>query len=292
MGYFSTSARTLSYWRYAIFSQAAGKTFLAAMGALYLLINVLDTFGIYAKTQYTKYEIFVFLLVAVAWTLGTRRPVSKITYKIPKRDFSIEVRIGDIFSLHGEIVVSSNTTFDTDMSSGLIATSSMQGQFALRMFKGQTDEIDKQISESLKGQQFEEVSGKPGKLKKYPVGTVAKVSAYGKNFYFVAMSDMNEHGNAVSSVAFVDKSLESVWRYMVNRGELGNLVVPLMGTGRGRIELPRKKMIERIAQSFADASRERVFSNRLVIVIYPGDVERFGINLFEVRDYLSQSLHI
>lgn len=69
-------------------------------------------------------------------------------------------------------------------------------------------------------------------------------------------------------------------------------MVPLMGTGRGRIEMPRKPMIERIAQSFANASRDKIFSNKLVIIVHPSDVEKFGINLFEVKDYLSQSLHV
>jgi hypothetical protein len=118
------------------------------------------------------------------------------------------------------------------------------------------------------------------------------VTANGKNFYFVAMSDMNEFGNAQSSVRYIDIALEKLWIYLAERGELGDVVLPLMGTGRGRIELPRKKMIERIAQSFADASRDKIFSNKLVIVVYPPDVEKFGINLFEVRDYLSQSLHV
>jgi hypothetical protein len=64
-----------------------------------------------------------------------------------------------------------------------------------------------------------------------------------------------------------------------------------MGTGRGRVDLPRKKMVERIAQSFADASREKIFSNKLIIIIRPEDAESFGVNLFEVRDYLVRSLH-
>ena len=168
----------------------------------------------------------------------------------------------------------------------------MQGQFALRMFKGNTQEIDRQISESLRGQTFKEVTNKPGKHERYEIGTVAKVVANGKNFYFVAMSHMNEYGTAQSSLEYVDKALEHLWKYMSERGELGDLVVPLMGTGRGRIEMPRKKMIERIAQSFANASRDKIFSNKLIIVVHPADVEKFGINLFEVRDYLSQSLHV
>jgi hypothetical protein len=50
-------------------------------------------------------------------------------------------------------------------------------------------------------------------------------------------------------------------------------------------------MVERIAQSFADGSKDRIFSNRLSIVVHPQDAENFGVNLYEIRDYLVQSLH-
>jgi hypothetical protein len=55
--------------------------------------------------------------------------------------------------------------------------------------------------------------------------------------------------------------------------------------------MPRKKMVERIAQSFVDFSHDKVFCNRLVIVIYPGDATGYSVNLFEIRDYLGCSLH-
>lgn len=51
-------------------------------------------------------------------------------------------------------------------------------------------------------------------------------------------------------------------------------------------------MVEKIAQSFADASKVKIFSNRLVVVVRPEDAENFGVNLFEVRDYLSLALHV
>jgi hypothetical protein len=37
-------------------------------------------------------------------------------------------------------------------------------------------------------------------------------------------------------------------------------------------------------QSFANASRDKISSNKLIIVVRPADVEKFYINLFEVRD--------
>jgi hypothetical protein len=50
-------------------------------------------------------------------------------------------------------------------------------------------------------------------------------------------------------------------------------------------------MAERIAQSFSDASTERIFSTKLTIMVHPADAENFKVNLFEVRDLLVRSLH-
>jgi hypothetical protein len=77
-----------------------------------------------------------------------------------------------------------------------------------------------------------------------------------------------------------------------HQGEIGDLAIPALGTGRGRLELPRRKVIELIAQSFADASRDKVFANKLAIVVHPEDAKRYEVNLFQVRDYLALSLHV
>ena len=50
-------------------------------------------------------------------------------------------------------------------------------------------------------------------------------------------------------------------------------------------------MVERIAQSFVDGSTGQIFSNRLCIFIRPQDAESFAVNLYQIRDYLIQSLH-
>ena len=231
------------------------------------------------------------MAAAIAWVLLTRRPVSKIAYKIPKKDFCYEIRIADLLDSKEDIMVSTNTTFDTDISDGLISPKSVQGQVLLRYFDGNTDELDKQIRKCLGTQHFTEAVS-PGNKKRYPIGTVAKVSAHGKNFYFLAMAELNEHGNASTDLGSIQKALAGLWDFIARRGEIGDLAIPPIGTGRGRLELPRKKIIEMIAQSFADASRERVFSNKLAIVISPDDASKHEVNLFELRDFLAISLHV
>ena len=291
MRYFFESIRTWAYWRYALFSGEAIGKFFAVMGILYLCVDLADSFSIYKKDQYSYFGLIFLVVLALLYVLSTRRPLSRVSYKIPQKDFVVEVLIGDLFKIPGEVVISTSSTFDTDMASGLIAASSLQGQLATNYFNGQTTEIDRQIEVSLEREQFTINEKRPGKKREYPIGTVARVSAHSKNFYHVAMSHMEENKNAQSNLKMIDEALEKLWVNLASKAELGDIVMPLMGTGRGRVSYPRKKMIERIAQSFTDAASERAFSNKLIIVVRPEDASKFSLNLFQVRDYLGQSLH-
>jgi hypothetical protein len=281
---------TRSYWKYALFSKQAGADLLKALGAQNLIIGLLDSFKVIPRDTLPGITFWAMLLISVVWVLLSRRPVLKVTYKIPKKDFCYEVRIGDLLSSKEDIVVSTNTTFDTDMASGLISPKSIQGQVVARFFDGKTDELDKQLKKALAGMPYTDAIS-PGNKKRYSFGTVVKIPAHGKNFYFLAMSELNEHGTAQSTQSQIATSLEKLWEFVGSQGEIGELAMPPIGTGRGRLQLPRRKVIELIAQSFADASQEKTFANKLAIVVHPDDAKRYEVNLFEIRDYLAMSLH-
>ncbi len=259
--FYFRSVITWSYWRYALFSGEAIGKFLAALGALSLCIEIADDFKIYTKDKYSSYGILFLVGISSFYVLSSRRPLSKVSYKVPKKDIRFDVIIGDIFKVNGQIIISSNSTFDTDMQSGLISRNSLQGQLAIQYFEGQTTEIDRQIDKSLENDRFMENIARPGKKREYPIGTVARVTGHGKNFYLVAMSHMNSNKTAYSDVKILDEALEKLWENMASKAELGDIIISAMGTGRGRISLPRKKVVEKIAQSFADASRGATFSN-------------------------------
>ncbi len=104
------------------------------------------------------------------------------------------------------------------------------------------------------------------------------------------MSHMNEHGNAHSNPNMLEEALEKFWVFMKQRGELGTIVIPLIGTGRGRVRKNRKEIISLIAASFLEAAQDNVFSHKLVIVIHPSDYKVHNLNLFEVRDFLGHTL--
>lgn len=291
MRFFLKSIATFSFWRYALFSPAALGKLFATVGVLYLFMELLDFLGIYTHDLYSRYAIVPLLLFSAGYVVVTRRPITRVSYKLPNKDYRIEVRIGDLFEGNADVIVSANTTFDTSMADGLIATDSVQGQVAVRFFGSNTAVIDGQLDQELADVPFEERPDAPGKKREYPIGTVARVRADGRTFYFVAMARLNANGTASSTLREVEDALDVLWAYITEFGELKDLAIPLIGTGRGRIGFPRKKMVERIAQSFADGSKERIFSNRLTIAVQPQDAENFGVNLYEIRDYLAQSLH-
>jgi hypothetical protein len=292
MRYFLKSITTFSFWHYALFSREALAKVFAVVGALYAFMEMLDFFGLYTKDRYSSYSIIPMVGFAMLYVVITRRPIMRVSYKIPGRDYAVEVRIGDIFSGTNDVIVSTNTTFDTSMANGLIATDSLQGQVATRFFQTNTDEIDRQLSADLKKTIGTPRADAPGKDIEYPIGTVARLKSQERTFYFVAMSRLNAAGTASSSFRDVEDALSSLWEFILTNGEVRNISVPLMGTGRGRTNYPRKKMSERIAQSFADGSKNQIFCNRLSIVIRPEDAENFDVNLYQIRDYLAQSLHV
>lgn len=112
-----------------------------------------------------------------------------------------------------------------------------------------------------------------------------------RTFYFVAMSPLNSNGTAGSTPRDIEDALKGTWAAIKNKGNLRNLSIPVMGTGRGRTGMPRKKTIELIAHSFIEGSKDGIFSNKISIVIRPNDAENFAVNLYQIRDYLLQSVN-
>lgn len=280
MKYLLDTVTSPAYWRYVLFSQVGVQTVLAIFGCFWLLIETLDFFGVYTRDKYGSYGFLVVMAAAVAVAIIFRRPISSIVVSFPRYDFSVEVRIANIFDAAGAIMVSTNTVFECDVAGGKISPNSLQGQFTAKYYTGDQNTLIETIKRELKV-----LDGPP-----YPMGTTVPVNTHGKTFYFVAMAELNEQGTASTTLQSVEKAMAGLWRYVRESGELQELVVPVIGTARGRLKIPRKKMIEKIAESFFNASIDTKFTDRLVIMVHPEDAKRFQINLYDIKDHLNHVL--
>lgn len=282
MKYFLDTILSKAYWQYVLFSRAGFESVLAIFGLFYLLVESLDFFRVYTRDQYASYAFLIFFALSIVASILIRRPIKSILIPISSYDFSVEVRIADLFDVGGAIMISTNTKFEADVAGGKIAPDSLQGQFTARYFTGNQNELIAKINNGLS-----KLSG----TAPFPMGTTVPVTTHGKTFYFTAMADLNEQGNASTTLEDVKQALDGLWRHVRDAGELQELAVPAIGTGRGRLKQSRKRMIAVIAESFMKVSEINKFTEKLVIVIRPEDASNFGVNLYDIKDHLNQVLN-
>lgn len=289
MNYHSRSFKTKSYWIYALWSVDSLKTFLAAVGAIWMSVDILDNFHLLKKSELPLWLLAPLLLIGIIVVIITRRPVRRIRYKHPGIDLTIEVLIGDLFKIPGQKVISTNTTFDTDIANGIISDKSLQGIFTNMYYPGDLPKLDAELALGLQGipsVQFQ----KPGKTNQYDFGTTVKLKIGPDYFYWLAMAEMNPNNNAKTELKDLNHILEGLWEFIETKGEKLDTVIPVIGSGLGRLVTNRKKLIAIIAQSFVTASQNQVFVSKLTIVIHPDDIEKSNLNLFEVSDLLHHYL--
>lgn len=289
MNYHSRSFRTKSYWIYALWSVDSLKTFLAVVGAVWMGVDILDSFHLLKKTELPLWLLIPLIMIGILIVIITRRPVKKIKYKHPGIDLTVEVVIGDLFAIQGQKVISTNTTFDTDISSGIISPKSLQGIFTNMYYPGDLPKLDAELDQGLQGIVSTPIQ-KPGKTEQYDFGTTVKLKIGPDYFYWLAMAAMNSSNTAKTQLKDLNQILEGLWDFIETKGEKLDTVVPVIGSGLGRLVTNRKKLIAIIAQSFVTASQNQVFVNKLTIVIHPDDVEKANLNLFEVKDLLQHYL--
>jgi len=263
---------------------------MAVVGGVWLFVDILSTLKLFDKDQLSYWILLPIALFGLLIVILTRRPVKKIAYKYPGQDLIIEVRIGNLFEVSGQKIISTNTTFDTDIANGIISAKSIQGQFTNIFYSGNLVALDAELNRGLMGISNSLIQKNGGKNLRYEFGTTVKINLSGQFFYWVAMADLNSNNNAKTSLRNVTAALDGLWEFIETKGEKLDTVIPLVGTGLGRLNISRKKLIAIIAQSFINASENQIFSNKLVIVIHPDDVEKSGLNLFEVKDLLTHYL--
>ncbi len=279
---FINTITSKAYWQFVIFSRMGAESVFAIFGGIYLVVEVLDFFKVYTRDEYGAWAFVAFLALAIVGSILLRPPTKSVSVKMPNGDGSIEVRVADIFDVSGAVMVSTNTDFEADVAGGKIAPDSLQGQFTGKYFTGNQTELIEQINEGAAA-----LEGSAP----YPIGTTIPVTTHGKTFYFTAMANLHEAGNASTTREYIKQALDGLWNYVRRSGELQELAVPVIGTGRGRLRISRKNVIGLIADSFVKATEEGKVTDQLVIVVPPNDADRFGVNLYDVKDYLNHLLY-
>ena len=274
-------------WVRNLLSVQAITDVLGAFGALWLLVEI-TAFFFQGTTGPNWLREHWWLFAAAGLGIAAVRcwPKTSVLYNLNGRDVSVEIAVGDVFSFSGALVVGSNTTFDTRTSPTLIAANSVQGMFTRKYYSDEA-QLDKELAAGLNGIQSELLAGqRQGKAQRYPIGTTVRLNPKGRTAYFVAIADINEHGVAESSFESLRVSLAELWVHVGSRGLKEPLVMPVIGTGFSRLTETRAEVVREIVRSFVAACSERVFVDRLTIVLSPTDMTKHRLSLDELGEFL------
>lgn len=280
-----SSYGSTSYWRYVFLTPATGWVLLQSLGAVWLAVESLSFFNeSLSDTLINSWPLFLIIsAIAVLWS---RRPVVKISERLIGRDINLEIRIADLFSIEGAKVISTNTTFDSDINPDRISPKSLQGQFTEQHYDD-IAHLDRDLEAALDGEEFEELrDGRAGKIRLYSLGTVAKIRPRGKTHYLVALANMNRAGVAQANFSDLKVCLARLWEFIGSSGDLQPVVIPLIGSGHSRLTQTRTELAKEIIASFVAACVTRKFCEKFTLVISPSDYRQHSMDLYELADYL------
>ena len=203
-----------------------------------------------------------------------------VCYKFSDADVSLGFKVGNIFDLKGDKVISCNTDFKTslDVDSGVISPESVQGQF----YKKYYSNPDHLKSDVIKALEKEDISC-PSEI-----GKVIKLKVTNdENIYLIALTKLNKDGN-VDKASFlnIQNSLANLWQYIGRKGEYGHLIIHLIGSGRARINKKRINIAKEIVRSFVAAISEEKICEKLTICISFEDYKHNKIDIDELNDFI------
>lgn len=276
-----------NYWKYIFSIKTFRSSLLSIFGIIWLIVEAVSFFSV-EVSNYFKSHWHSLTVIGLLILIYENWPKSNFKFIIKDRDINVHLSIGDIFSYEGDIVVPSNTSFDTSFENDLISKNSIQGQFTLKYFPVNTN-LAKIIKDELDGIEYSKILSEKVKGNKfcYEIGNIVKLKLHeGKYAYMLAMADMNNEGVASTTFDNVLSSLASLWNFISTKGEDGIVNIPVLGTGRGRLKEDRTSVIKAIIHSFISASiLDNRFCKTINIVINPSDFNEFKIDIKDLCDF-------
>lgn len=271
---------------WALLSVNFSIAFAALAGAVQLVLAVQPT----AELQGLRTLAGIFVLSCL-WALVRSIPREFVDRQFKHPNFSVAVKVGDLFHESGGVVVGFTDVFDTSTEGGdIITPRSVQGQLLERVYDADVTSLDAALAMALHASpvvESETEASKPrGKRDRYAIGTVAVVPKGSSKYYCVAYSRMSNDLIAKSSVHYLWQSLGNVWSAVARHGQLGPIATPILGSDLARVgSLGHESLLKMIILSFVAESRVNLIARQLTIVIHPNDAGE--VDMLEVQAFLN-----
>ncbi|WP_028610709.1 macro domain-containing protein [Paenibacillus harenae] len=253
---------------------------------LWTFIDFADFYAAKAKANLWNPPVWSVLLTGILIAGWLSRPRLTRTVRLKDKDVAIHIKVDDIFRQKGCVaIIPANNWFKMDH----VSEASVQVQYRDRFF-GSEAEFNRLAESRLANEPHVRGSYNGEPVKEYALGTVIRLEPPSRSIkaaYLVATARLNPFGRAIPSRDDLRNGLIAAWGYIAARGGREPLVIPIMGSGRHRINLNRFELMHDIVQSFVQAVDHNKFTEELTIVIHPDSFIRHQYSLNEMEEYLN-----
>ncbi len=248
------------------------------IGFLWLLIELVTFFSPTIKS-FIQEHLFALFGLSIIYAFYKIFPKISKYYKFKDTDVELGFAIQDLFKINGDKVIPSNTNFEmkTEKDSGAMDSNSLQGQMRHKYYSDDIQRLKDDVSKALK----EENILNP------EIGSIIKITPKNETIYLIALTELNDKGVVKnSSFTNVEKCLMKLWQYIGEKGNYNHIVIPLIGSGRARINKNRLDIAKEIVRSFVPSIIEKKFCEKLTICIFPSDYKKHKIDIEELREFI------
>ncbi|MCB9234841.1 MAG: hypothetical protein H6581_24520 [Bacteroidia bacterium] len=259
----------------------------AILGIIWTLIEALTFFGSPELSTAIKSIWWLIFILGLIVAIYLNRPKSSFVFKVKNRDVSIIIQVGDIFKIKGSVIVPINHKLDCENNGIVQRSSSILKLFVNNAYKGNYPDLQRDIVQELteRKEKYKEAIESTDPVV-YKMGTVVPVYRNEVQYYLLVNSSLNSANRSRTTEDDLRNSLNGLWSFLLQNGSKDNLVIPILGTGRGRISLPRQEVIKEIVLSFLVSLSSDSYCDQLIICIHPIDVVKFKIEVEELLAFI------
>ncbi|MBI5007265.1 MAG: hypothetical protein HZB95_09085 [Nitrosomonadales bacterium] len=220
---------------------------------------------------------FILILLAFALLIGAifNWPLRTREQKIESNGVVMKLKFGDFWKETGQKIVSATRCFNTTVDDVVIHSSTLHGTFIKRNFTN-NHEAKIRIDAEL-GRANGITQGN------YEQGKTIKIQGTRDNVFLVGLTtlDVNNKASVTPEDFFI--ALSTMWMTIKEKNDGQAIICPLMGTGRGRLNLNSTAVFCELLNSALIALKSGYLTPELVFIVHPYDVQSKKVSIEELE---------
>lgn len=259
----------------------------SAFGLLWLIVEITAFFTDQSTADSIKPFWWVFLLLGLGYAIFCIVPKQSYKFKVPDRDSNIIVTTRDLFKISGSIIVPINNKFLVNQDGKILDSNSILSQSIRKYYASKPNLLQGEINAELASDFY-----KASKINQdeYQVGTVVPIKISGKQIYLLANTKLNSNNKSFCDDEMFEESLNRLYFYLSQVASKEDFIIPLIGTGNGRLLINREIIIKEIVLAFLSSLSQKNYAESLTVCIHKPDIGKHSINFTRLCEYLGKKI--